>query len=103
MTESKVMTRSEMIVALVDRQPQLQPRDVDLAVRVLLSEISSTLARGGRVEIRGFGSFSLRHRPGKIGRNPKSGVPVKLPAKHVPHFKPGQLLRQRVNRPKDRR
>jgi integration host factor subunit beta len=91
------MTKSELIEVLVRKQAQLGYRDVELAVRSMLEHMASTLASGQRIEIRGFGSFSLHYRPSRVGRNPKSGDPVMLPAKYVPHFKPGKELRDRVN------
>ena len=91
------MTKSELIEALVRKQTQLGYRDVELAVKTMLEHMAQTLASGDRIEIRGFGSFSLHYRPPRVGRNPKSGDPVSLPAKYVPHFKPGKELRERVN------
>lgn len=91
------MTRSELIEQLALSQPQLTPKDIELTVRVILDEISSNLVKGGRVEIRGFGSFSLNHHPPRKGRNPKSGVTVMIPAKYVPHFRAGKELRERVD------
>ena len=91
------MTKSELIEALVRKQSQLGYRDVELAVKTMLEHMAQTLASGERIEIRGFGSFSLHYRPPRVGRNPKSGDPVSLPAKYVPHFKPGKELRERVN------
>jgi integration host factor subunit beta len=91
------MTKSELIEALVRQQTQLGYRDVELAVKTMLEHMAQTLASGERIEIRGFGSFSLHYRPPRVGRNPKSGDPVSLPAKYVPHFKPGKELRERVN------
>ncbi|SRR5579885_346836 len=93
------MTKSELIEILAGKQTQLGHRDVELAVRTMLEHMASTLSQGSRIEIRGFGSFSLHYRPARVGRNPKSGEPVMLPAKHVPHFKPGKELRERVNIP----
>lgn len=90
------MTKSELIERLARRQPHLLHRDVELAVRLVLDEIGQALERRDRVEIRGFGSFSLHYRPARIGRNPRTGEAVPIPAKHVPHFKPGKLLRERV-------
>ncbi len=72
-------------------------RDVELSVKGLLEQMSSALASGERIEVRGFGSFSLRYRPPRTGRNPKTGDTVSLPAKYVPHFKPGKELRERVD------
>lgn len=91
------MTKSELIEALADRVRHLPTADVELSVRTLLEQMSQALAEGERIEIRGFGSFSLHHRPARMGRNPRTGEPVALPAKHVPHFKPGKELRERVN------
>ncbi len=91
------MTKSELIDKLVRKQTQLGYRDVELAVKTMLEHMAQTLSEGERIEIRGFGSFSLHFRPPRVGRNPKSGEPVSLPAKYVPHFKPGKELRERVN------
>lgn len=91
------MTRSELIAALVAQFSQLPPQDVDTAVRVLLQTMCDTLAKGGRIEIRGFGSFTLHRRPPRMGRNPKTGEVVAVPAKWAPHFKPGKTLRERVD------
>jgi integration host factor subunit beta len=91
------MTKSELITALASTQPQLQPRDVELAVKELLEQMSAALASGQRIEVRGFGSFSLHYRPPRTGRNPKTGASVNVPDKYVPHFKPGKELRERVN------
>lgn len=91
------MTKSELIERLAARQPHLMHKDVELAVKLILDRISLALARQDRVEIRGFGSFALHHRPSRVGRNPKTGEPVTIPAKHVPHFKPGKEMRERVN------
>ena len=92
------MTKSELIEALSARQTHLKADDVDLAVKTLLDQMGDALADGGRIEIRGFGSFSLHFRPPRMGRNPKTGETVALPGKHVPHFKPGKQLRERVKR-----
>jgi len=91
------MTKSELIELIATKQQHLVYKDVELAVKTLLEHMSEALSSGHRIEIRGFGSFSLHHRPPRIGRNPKTGEPVALPGKHVPHFKPGKQLRQRVN------
>ena len=93
------MTRSDLIAKLADRYPQLLAKDAELAVKVILDTMSATLARGGRIEIRGFGSFALNYRPPRTGRNPKSGEKVQVPAKYVPHFKAGKELRERVDYP----
>jgi integration host factor subunit beta len=91
------MTKSELIEAVAAQQSHLAYKDVELAVKEILEQMSQALALGERIEIRGFGSFSLHYRPPRIGRNPKSGEPVALAGKHVPHFKPGKELRDRVN------
>jgi integration host factor subunit beta len=91
------MTKSELIERIADLQDQLSIKDVELAVKLLLEYMSDALADGERIEIRGFGSFSLHYRAPRIGRNPKTGDSVELAGKHVPHFKPGKELRDRVN------
>jgi integration host factor subunit beta len=91
------MTKSELIEILSRRQGHLKADDVDLAVKNLLEMMSNALTEGERIEIRGFGSFYLHFRPPRLGRNPKTGDSVALPGKHVPHFKPGKELRDRVN------
>ena len=92
------MTKSELIEALAARQVHLAFNDVELSVKSVMEQMSHALANGERIEIRGFGSFSLHYRPPRMGRNPKTGTAVALPGKHVPHFKPGKELRERVNR-----
>ena len=91
------MTKSELIESIAQKQTQLAQKDIDLAVKTLLEHMAQSLADGERIEIRGFGSFSLHYRPPRVGRNPKTGDAVSLPAKYVPHFKPGKELRDRVN------
>ena len=91
------MTKSELIEVIASEQNHLAYRDVELAVKCMLEQMSQTLASGGRIEIRGFGSFSLHFRPPRTGRNPKTGESVTLSGKYVPHFKPGKELRERVN------
>ena len=91
------MTKSELIERIAQKQSQLVYKDVELAVKAILEHMAECLAGGGRIEIRGFGSFSLHYRSGRVGRNPKTGAPVSLPAKYVPHFKPGKKLRERAN------
>ena len=91
------MTKSELIEILSRRQAHLKADDVDMAVKTLLEMMSNALSGGDRIEIRGFGSFSLHFRPPRLGRNPKTGDSVALPGKYVPHFKPGKELRDRVN------
>lgn len=93
------MTKSELIEVLASRQGHLAYKDVELAVKSLLEQMSHALAEGERIEIRGFGSFSLHFRAPRMGRNPKTGESVSLPGKHVPHFKPGKELRERVDFP----
>ncbi|GAA5008638.1 integration host factor subunit beta [Pseudoluteimonas lycopersici] len=91
------MTKSELIEILSQRQVHLKADDVDLAVKSLLEMMGGALATGERIEVRGFGSFSLHFRPPRTGRNPKTGDAVALSGKHVPHFKPGKELRERVS------
>jgi len=91
------MTKSELIEKIAAKQTQLSAKDVELAVKTLIEQMSETLASGNRIEIRGFGSFSLHYRAPRIGRNPKTGESVGLAGKYVPHFKPGKELRDRVN------
>ena len=91
------MTKSELIEKLAAKQKHLPAKDVELAVKHLLDIMSDSLANGERIEIRGFGSFSLHFRPPRMGRNPKTGEAVALAGKYVPHFKPGKDLRERVN------
>ena len=82
---------------LASNHPQLTAKDIELTVRTILDGMSRALARGGRVEIRGFGSFGINHRSARKGRNPKTGAAVMVPAKYVPHFKVGKGLRERVD------
>ena len=91
------MTKSELIEKIAERQLQLQAKDVELAVKLMISYLSDALSSGARVEIRGFGSFSLHYREPRLGRNPKTGESVQLAGKYVPHFKPGKKMRDRVN------
>ena len=91
------MTKSELIERIAATQSQLSAKDVELAVKTMIEQMSQALARGHRIEIRGFGSFSLHYRAPRIGRNPKTGESVGLAGKYVPHFKPGKELRDRVN------
>lgn len=95
------MTKSELIESIAAELPQLAYRDVELAVKGLLERMAEALVQGERIEVRGFGSLSLHHRPARIGRNPKTGDAVRVPEKHVPHFKPGRDLRERVDCLKD--
>lgn len=91
------MTRAGLIAHLAERQPQLTKADVDMSVRLILEGLSNTLAKHGRVEIRGLGTFGINSRPARMGRNPKTGETVMVSAKDVPHFKPGKELRERVD------
>ncbi|CAI06609.1 MULTISPECIES: integration host factor subunit beta [Aromatoleum] len=91
------MTKSELIARLAARFPQLVAKDADYAVKMVIDAMSEALARGDRIEIRGFGSFALNYRPPRVGRNPKSGDKVLVPEKYVPHFKAGKELRERVD------
>jgi len=91
------MTKSELIEILAAKNGHLNHKDVELAVKSLIEQMSQSLSTGHRIEIRGFGSFSLHYRPPRMGRNPKTGDAVALAAKYVPHFKPGKELRERVN------
>lgn len=90
------MTKSELMETLAKKQSQLAFKDVELAVKTVIEQMTQALATGDRIEIRGFGSFSLHFRPPRMGRNPKTGDPVPLAGKYVPHFKPGKELRERV-------
>jgi len=95
------VTKSELIEALAKKQPLLALKEVELAVKCLIEKMNQALSTGNRIEIRGFGSFSLHKRPPRIGRNPKTGESVSLSEKHVPHFKPGKELRDRVDDARD--
>ncbi len=91
------MTRSDLVARLAERFGQLTHRDTESAVKIVLDAMSDALARGHRIEIRGFGSFSINRRPPRVGRNPRSGEQVVVPEKLVPHFKPGKALREAVD------
>lgn len=91
------MTKSELIERLAELKPRVPFKDVEESVKLMLEHMTDVLAEGSRVEIRGFGSFSLHYRGPRVGRNPKTGDSVKLEPKYVPHFKPGKELRERVN------
>ena len=91
------MTKSELIELLIDQQSHLPVKDVEEAIKTMLDHMSDALSNGERIEIRGFGSFSLHYREPRVGRNPKTGDSVVLDGKHVPHFKPGKEMRDRVN------
>ncbi len=91
------MTRSDLVAQLAERFSQLTHRDTEFAVKTILDAMSSALSKGHRIEIRGFGSFSINRRPPRVGRNPRSGEQVVIPEKLVPHFKPGKALREAVD------
>ena len=91
------MTRSDLVTQLAERFGQLTHRDTEFAVKTILDAMSAALAKGHRIEIRGFGSFSINRRPPRVGRNPRSGEQVGIPEKLVPHFKPGKALREAVD------
>ncbi len=91
------MTKSELIEKLITKLDHIAAKDVEVAVKEILEMMSNTLEQGDRIEIRGFGSFSLHYRAPRVGRNPKTGESVDLSGKYVPHFKPGKELRERVN------
>jgi integration host factor subunit beta len=91
------MTRSELIARLAAANPHLYQRDVERIVTTIFEEISAALARGDRVELRGFGAFSVKQRGSRIGRNPRTGQAVSVTAKHIPYFKTGKQLRERLN------
>ena len=96
------MTKSELINLLAKRYSYLAFKDVELAVKGMIDHMTQALATGDRIEIRGFGSFSLHYRPPRLGRNPKTGDAVELASKFVPHFKPGKELRDRVNQSREK-
>lgn len=91
------MTKSELIENLSEKLPHLAHKDVEFAVKMFLEQMSQALAKGDRIEIRGFGSFALHYRAPRIGRNPKTGESVALPGKYVPYFKPGMQMRKCVD------
>ncbi len=91
------MTKSELIELIAAKQKHLPAKDVELAVKQILEIMGDALSQGSRIEIRGFGSFSLHFRPPRQGRDPKTGETVARSGKYVPHFKPGKDLRERVN------
>lgn len=97
MDEAVAMTKSELIERIAEKQDHLSLKDIELAVKLMLEHMSQSLSSGDRIEIRGFGSFSLHYRAPRIGRNPKTGDSVELTGKYVPHFKPGKEMRDRVN------
>jgi integration host factor subunit beta len=95
------VVKSELVHALSEKLPELQIKDVELALNCMLNQMTDALAQGERIEIRGFGSFDLHHRAPRIARNPKTGEAVDLPAKVVVHFKPGKEMRNRANAARD--
>ncbi len=92
------MIRSELLQSLAADNPELRPEEIEQVVDVFFEELAARLAEGGRVELRGFGTFSTRQREGRIGRNPRTGDAVDVPPKRVPYFKPGKEMRERLNR-----
>ena len=90
------MTKSELVEIIAEKQGGITRREAEVVVNTILSVIGDALAEGGHVELRGFGSFSTKQRNARLGRNPKTGDSVMVPAKTVPHFKPGKELRERV-------
>ena len=97
MTKSELMARLAEVFAEKHSDSALQAKDVEYSVKVLVDTMTRALAKGQRIEIRGFGSFDVNERPARTGRNPKTGERVQVPAKKVPHFKPGKELRERVD------
>lgn len=95
--QAAALTKSELIERIVAKQSLLTAKDVELAVKTIVEQMSESLSTGERIEIRGFGSFSLHFREPRVGRNPKTGEAVTLAGKYVPHFKPGKELKDRVN------
>ena len=91
------MTKSELIQRLAEANPHLYQRDVERIVTTIFEEITSALARGDRVELRGFGAFSVKERAARVGRNPRTGAPVQVAAKYIPYFKTGKQLREKLN------
>mgnify|MGYP000175947873 CR=1 FL=1 len=91
------MIRSELIQKIADENPHLYQRDVERIVNTIFDEVTSAISRGDRVELRGFGAFSVKQRDARVGRNPRTGETVKVDEKHVPFFKTGKLLRDRLN------
>jgi integration host factor subunit beta len=96
------VVKSELVRALNEKLPELQVKDVELALNCILRQLADAIVQGERIEIRGFGSFNLHHRPPRIARNPKTGEAVNLPAKVAIHFKPGKEMRDRVNAVRDK-
>ena len=97
MTKSELMTRLAEVFVEKNSDTELQTKDIEYSVKVLVDTMTRSLAKGQRIALRGFGSFDLNDRPARVGRNPKTGERVEVPAKRVPHFKPGKELRERVD------
>jgi integration host factor subunit beta len=91
------MTKSELIQRLAEINPHLYMRDIEKIVETVFQEISNALAKGDRVELRGFGAFSVKHRESRVGRNPRTGETVKVSSKRLPFFKTGKGLREKLN------
>ena len=91
------ITKSDLIEKILTKIPQLSSKDVELSVKTLIDKVIDSLAKGDRTEVRGFGSFSVHYRKPRIGRNPKTGDSVSLPGKNAAHFKPGKVLRNKIN------
>lgn len=91
------MIKSELVSRLAERNPHLYQRDVEHIVNAVLDEVTSALTRGDRVELRGFGAFSVKNRPARTGRNPRTGQKVAVTEKYVPFFKTGKEMRERLN------
>jgi integration host factor subunit beta len=98
----KTVVKSELVRVLSERLPGLQLSQVEAAINCILTQMADAIAKGERIEVRGFGSFNLRHRPARIARNPKTGESLSLPAKVALHFKPGKEMRDRVNAARDK-
>ncbi|MCO6506653.1 MAG: integration host factor subunit beta [Snodgrassella sp.] len=98
MTKSELMIRLAELYTANNDSTVLNAKDVEQSIKILVDTMTRALAKGQRIEIRGFGSFDLNHRPARIGRNPKTGEKVSVPEKYVPHFKPGKELRERVDK-----
>lgn len=92
------MIKSELIQQISQKYPHLYHRDVERIINRIFDEITGSLAKGNRVELRGFGAFSVKQRPARLGRNPRTGDPVNVPGKFVPFFKTGKELRERLNK-----
>ncbi|MCO6504224.1 MAG: integration host factor subunit beta [Snodgrassella sp.] len=98
MTKSELMIRLAELYTANNDSTILNAKDVEQSVKIIVDTMTRALAKGQRIEIRGFGSFDLNHRPARLGRNPKTGEKVNVPEKYVPHFKPGKELRERVDK-----